>query len=274
MESPSTHAAARRGSTWVDFSNHRVLGWADGRTVGNGQTADLVLGQPNLERSSPFGIGNPGFNGPSAIAVHPTTGDVYVSDGNNNRVLRFPEPFANPERVEPDKVYGQPDFNSNSPNNGGRSERTLQGPTGLTFDRQGNLWICDTRNHRVVRYPASALDADAPEADLVIGQELLTEGGTNSGSPVGPAGFNTPVGVAFHPDGSLYVADAANFRVFGFPGPVHERRGGDPRDRPAFVDQPRSAPNDHPRCDAQPEWGVHQCGGRSLRDGSDRETAS
>ena len=203
----------------ADFGNNRILAWEDGRTVSNGQTADLALGQPTLRQAAPFGIGNDGFNGPSSVAVHPSTGDVYVSDSGNHRVLRFPEPFANPDRVEPDKVYGQPDFNSNAPNNGGLSGRTLRSPSGLTFDSAGNLWICDTQNHRIVRYPASALDSDAPEADLVIGQDLLTEGRANSGDSVGPAGFNNPVGIDFHPDGSAYVADTGNFRVLVFQAP-------------------------------------------------------
>ena len=203
----------------ADFANNRVLGWEDGRAISNGDMADIVLGQPSFDRSQPLGIGNPGFNGPSAVAVHPSTGDLYVADSNNNRVLRFPEPFANPSRVEPDKVYGQPAFNANTANNGGRSNRSMRGPTGLTFDAGGNLWICDTQNHRVLRYPASALDSDQPEADVVLGQDAFEDGGINSGAPVGPAGFNTPVGVSFHPNGTLYVADTNNFRILVFQQP-------------------------------------------------------
>ncbi len=202
-----------------DFGNNRVLGWEDGRAISNGQRADIVLGQPSFERSSPLGIGNAGMNSPSSLAVHPSTGDLYVADTANHRVLRFPEPFANPGRVEPDKVYGQPSFNSNTANNGGISGRTMRGPTGLTFDAGGNLWICDTQNNRVLRYPASALDSDAPEANLVIGQDLLTEAPINSGELLGPAGLNRPVGVAFHPNGSLYIADTSNFRILVYEQP-------------------------------------------------------
>lgn len=203
----------------ADLGNNRVLAWQDGRTASNGQQADLVLGQPTLDRAAAFGIGNGGFNGPNAVAVHPTTGDVYVADSANNRVLRFPEPFAHPDNVEPNKVYGQPSFNSNAANNGGLSGRSMRNPTGLTFDSSGNLWVCDTQNHRVLRFPASALDADVPEADLALGQDLLTDGGANSSSAVGPAGFNTPIGIDFHANGSLYVADTNNFRVLVFQPP-------------------------------------------------------
>ncbi|MEZ5392949.1 MAG: hypothetical protein R2724_08760 [Bryobacterales bacterium] len=224
LRSPSGLALDTRGGAArlyvADFGNHRVLGWADARTFANGAKADLVLGQPNLLQASPLGIGNRGFNGPTAVAVDPLSGDVYVSDTANNRILRFVDPFSNVDRVEPDKVYGQSDFNSNAANNGGLSRRALRGPTGLAFDRTGNLWICDTGNHRVLRYPASTLDSTQPEADLVLGQDSFTEAGVNSTSnAVSAAGFNTPIGVAVHPDGSLYVADTQNVRILVFQAP-------------------------------------------------------
>ena len=204
----------------ADFGNHRVLGWSDAQAFQNGATADLVLGQPNLQQSSPLGIGNSGLNGPSAVAVDPATGNLYVSDTANNRVLRFEDPFANLDRVEPSRVYGQPNFNSNAANNGGLSAKTLRGPTGLRFDVSGNLWICDSGNHRIVRYPLAALESDNPEADLVLGQELFTEGAANSSDgQVSASGFNTPLSLAFHSDGSMYVADTQNVRVLVFQAP-------------------------------------------------------
>jgi len=39
---------------------------------------------------------------------------------------------------------------------------------------------------------------------------LVTDGQVNSGAVVGAAGFNSPIGSGFHPDGSLYVADTNN----------------------------------------------------------------
>jgi sugar lactone lactonase YvrE len=204
----------------ADFGNHRVLGWADAQSFQNGQPADVVLGQRNLQQSSPFGIGNPGFNGPSALTVDPNSGNVYVADTANHRVLRFEDPFANRDRVEPSRVYGQPNFNSNTANNGGLSARTLRGPVGVRFDAAGNLWICDTGNHRLVRYSRAALDSDNAEADLVLGQDAFTEGGTNSTSnQVTAKGFNTPLSLAFHADGSMYVADTQNARVLVFQAP-------------------------------------------------------
>ncbi|MCB1018425.1 MAG: hypothetical protein KDC27_00785 [Acidobacteria bacterium] len=221
LRSPSGLALDTRGGAArlyvADFSNHRILGWADARTFANGAKADLVLGQPNLRQASPLGIGNRGFNGPTTVAVDPLSGDVYVSDTANNRVLRFVDPFANVDRVEPDKVYGQSDFNTNTANNGGLSRRSLRGPTGLAFDRVGNLWICDSGNHRVLRYPASTLDAEQPEADLVLGQTDFTKGGANaSAGSVSASGFNSPIGAAVHPDGSVYVADTQNVRILVF----------------------------------------------------------
>ena len=79
LRSPSGLALDTRGGAArlyvADFSNHRILGWADARTFANGAKADLVLGQPNLRQASPLGIGNRGFNGPTTVAVDPLSGE-------------------------------------------------------------------------------------------------------------------------------------------------------------------------------------------------------
>lgn len=206
----------------ADTRNHRVLAWPDVRTFQNGDAPALVLGQPNPQSSSALGIGAKGFNGPVAVAVDPFTGNLYVADNLNHRVLRFPSPFANPGRVEPDAVYGQPSFTppTSAPP---PSRATLNRPRGLAFDSQGNLWIADTGNHRIVRYSAASLDAVNPEADLVLGQRDFVSSGPNrsSGANVSAAGFDTPVALAFDAQNNLFVSDFANARILRFSSPVN-----------------------------------------------------
>src|SRR5204863_8389040 len=138
-----------------DTRNARVLAWQDARSYQIGDPPTLVLGQPGPQYSRPLGIGTKGFNTPLGLAVDAGTGNLYVADSGNSRVLRFPSPFANPTRVEPDAVYGQPGFTTNAP---GASASLMNRPRSVTVDGGGNLWVADTGNHRVIRFGAASLD--------------------------------------------------------------------------------------------------------------------
>jgi uncharacterized protein (TIGR03437 family) len=207
----------------ADTSNSRVLAWAD---VGSYQTGDaptLVLGQPGPQYSSPLGIGAKGFNAPLGMAVEPLTGNLYVADFNNNRVLRFLSPFANPSRIEPDAVYGQPNFTTNGT---GTTSSLLNQPRAVAFDSAGNLWVADTGNQRVVRFGAATLNnTSPPAADTVIGQKDFLSNGANAGGAVSASGFDTPTGLAFDAQGNLYISDFKNARVLKFPAPLGPSMG-------------------------------------------------
>ena len=101
------------------------------------------------------------------------------------------------------------------------SPRTsLSAPHGVGFDSNGNLWVADTGNNRVLRFSAATLDLPNPEADLVVGQADFTTGGTDrSGAGSSGAGFNSPYGLAFDRQNNLYVADVLNTRVLKFSQP-------------------------------------------------------
>jgi uncharacterized protein (TIGR03437 family) len=223
MYNPSGVALDNRGGAvhlYVsDTQNHRVLAWQDVRTFQNGDAPAIILGQPGPQNSGALGIGAKGFNGPLGMAVDPATGNLYVADVGNNRVLRFPDPFANPSRVEPDMVYGQPTFNDNAAST---SRSTMNRPRAVAFDNQGNLWVADTGNNRVLRFNAGILDGLNPEADLVLGQLDFISSAVNRGSTTGvnANGFDTPAGVAFDSQNNLYVSDFNNARVLKFSAPV------------------------------------------------------
>src|SRR5205085_11335268 len=125
----------------------RVLAWQDARSYQNGDAPALVLGQPGRQYSTSMGIGAKGFNTPLGLAVHPATGDLYVADSLNNRVLRFSDPFLNASRVEPDAVYGQADFSRTS---AATSRNSLNRPRSVAFDSAGNLWVADSGNNRIL----------------------------------------------------------------------------------------------------------------------------
>ena len=200
-----------------DTRNSRVLAWADLASYQTGDVPAIVLGQPGLQYSNALGIGTKGFASPAGLAVDPTNGNLYVADFGNNRVLRFPSPFDNPSRIEPDAVYGQPNFTTRT--TVAASSSSLNQPRALAFDSAGNLWVADAGNNRVVRFNAAVLNNPTPPAaDMAVGQKDLFGGGANSGA--GAASLNTPAALVFDGQNNLYVSDFRNARVLRFPAPL------------------------------------------------------
>ena len=101
-------------------------------------------------------------------------------------------------------MIGQTSFNTNGNNTGGASAKTLQFYNGtslfvafMAFDPQGNLWVADSGNNRVLRYPASSIGSGAsngPAADIVLGQtDFVTTTYNNPGNdPTNLNALNEP----------------------------------------------------------------------------------
>ncbi len=228
----------------VDSFNHRVLAWRNPANLGACGTsnpgcgfADLVIGQRDKFSTTSNALSSGGLAYPSAVAVD-SKGNVYVADSGNNRILRFPTPFNQTGSLLPvDLVIGQRSVNSgNSPNEGLSlpTEKTLSlsinfgghiGPVGMAFDAAGNLWVPDTNNHRVLRYPASSLSPNTiePAADLVLGQfdfnsNQIQQPPQGTLTQLNPQSLTYPSSLAFDQSGRLYISDAY-LRVLFYAGP-------------------------------------------------------
>ncbi len=149
-------------------------------------------------------------------------GNLYVPDVWNNRVLKYNQPFSADTSGGKgdglaDFVWGQPDMTSNG-RNGGPYFGTVDPPDdrslwfnfgppdhvsarGVSVDPDGNLWVADTFNNRVLRFPPGS-----QQADLVLGQPDFTRSGC---APNGPLDrMCTPTLARVHPGtGDLYVLD-------------------------------------------------------------------
>src|SRR5262249_7609147 len=152
-------------------------------------------------------------------AVVDKNGKLYFMDAGDNRIFRYPKPFqqtgdlllvdlvirqrTGASRNQPKQGPAQPKAKTTSPEPG---ESVFTGA--MAFDPQGNLWMTDALNNRVLRFPVSSLAANVldPAADLVLGQSTFT---TNIVAP-DPEGVTTvknknvidiPAGLAFDQSG-------------------------------------------------------------------------
>jgi uncharacterized protein (TIGR03437 family) len=208
----------------ADTANNRVLAYQYNTQVIPGALADLVLGEPdrftNLPQGPGVGTYSTGLNSPTGLTVD-SAGNLYVADTGNNRVLRYAKPFSQPAGFQfPNMIIGQTSFSGSSPNPGGVKATTLSlsaGRTGLSFDAAGNLWVTDTGNNRVLRYPAAVLTTgtNGPSADLAIGQADLVSS-VSATSQTSLTALARPTGVTFDPAGNMLVADQFQ-RVLVYP---------------------------------------------------------
>jgi uncharacterized protein (TIGR03437 family) len=214
-----------------DTGNNRVLAFRSASAFANGQKADFVLGQVDLQTTIAQGPGRTtrttGFASPTGLAVD-SNGNLYVADSGNNRVLRFPQPFSQSGTQLPDLVIGQPGFSTASLNQGGISASSVAFATtatakttsttliaNLAFDSAKNLWVTDPGNNRILRFNAKVLGSGAspgPAADLVLGQpDFITGTYTSFGNPLtSTTAITTPTGITFDTGGRLFVSESVS----------------------------------------------------------------
>lgn len=152
-------------------------------------------------------------------------GNLYVVDVHNNRVLKYSQPFSSDESngkgdTIPDFVWGQDDLNLGKINKGmGGNSRNASSlytsiggfdwvaARGVSVDPEGNIWVADTFNMRVLRFPPNS-----KQADLVLGQKdfySTTPEVHHLGPKAAPLDrMCTPTLARVHPEtGELYVID-------------------------------------------------------------------
>ena len=121
---------------------------------------------------------------PAGVAVT-DNGDIWLSDGNNHRVMRVNESGTLLTTIggEPASAAGDNEFSA---------------PAGLAVDARGNLWVADTGRHEIREYSAKGTFITA------IGENALS----------------MPVDVAVDGFGRLFVTDQGlrEVRVFGRDG--------------------------------------------------------
>lgn len=157
-----------------------------------------IAGQMN--RMGYAGDGGPAvsalFNAPTALALD-RTGRVLVADTYNNCVRRIDEHGG----IQTIAGTGQPGYDEGSKANRSHFDH----PAGVAVDRQGNVYIADTYNHRIRRVDGIG------RVQSIAGTGVAGFGGDDG--PATSAQLNHPNGLAFDGYGNLLVADTYNDRI-------------------------------------------------------------
>ena len=245
LHDPSSIAIDRTSSPnrlyVADFDNHRILGWKNARNFRKGTPANLVIGQADYTSAACNRGGSASDKSlcfPTGLSVD-ASGDLYVADNGNSRVLRFASPFTSGLEFDQPAaaVFGQASFTATQCNRGGAaSADTLCAPAGTTLDADGNLFVADgfsgvTSNHRILEYddpkaggggtPGVSGSAGDKTADTVFGQASFSAVSCNRGS-ASPDDDTLcgPTDLWIDDDGNLVVADKNNNRVLVFTSPL------------------------------------------------------
>jgi uncharacterized protein (TIGR03437 family) len=236
---PVDLAASGQELYLADSGNNRVLVFSLG-PAGLSTTPTRVIGQfdfpynaPNLVEGKEFYLsGAPNSaSGSAVLDLSSTPPHLYVADTLNNRILGFKDFTHAATGQAADIVIGQPNLfqtarnypsgDATTPNSQG-----LNGPSSLVLDSAGNLYVADTFNSRILRFPAPfASGVTALEtADLVIGQSDFVSSLTDPTLRT----MSAPISLAFTKDGAnasvtnsgyLVAADASHNRVLLFAKP-------------------------------------------------------
>ena len=193
----------------ADRGNNRILRYPNVASLANGAGAEAVFGQPRFSSSS-AGSGDQGLNSANGSGLFlDRLGRLWLTDTSNNRVLVYEAAVYRETQAYADRVYGQPDFATNSP---GTTASKMDSPSGLWVDTEDRLWVGDNDNNRVLRFDSISTKASGAAANGVLGQALFTTSAAGSGS----SGLQSPYGVTISSAGVLFVACSDSSRVLRF----------------------------------------------------------
>ncbi len=183
--------------------------------------ARIVAGGGNTAFGDQGSARDARLNHPTSVAAD-ARGNVYIADRDNHRI----------RRVAPDGIITTVAGTGAAGNNGDGGPATLarlNGPTSVSLDPGGDLYIADTGNHRVRKFTPGGIMLAAAETVAPVdmaadaaGDVYIADAGAGriyralAAGVVVPFldGLQSPGGVALDRDGNLYYTDTVAGRVW------------------------------------------------------------
>jgi sugar lactone lactonase YvrE len=213
--------AVHNGDLWVvERYDARILryqhAWSD---ASNAPAADLVLGVPDFATLNP-GTSQTQLSQPRNICFD-ASGNLWVADGNNNRVLEYVNASSKANGAPADKVLGQSNYTSSAVPAPPTSS-SMNTPYGVYFEGS-TLWVADGDNNRVLRFDNAASKANGAAADRVLGQTDFVSSASNSTTA---ATMAVPTALVVDGNGTLYLCDYGYNRVLIYENALSKANGG------------------------------------------------
>ncbi|MCK9210873.1 MAG: T9SS type A sorting domain-containing protein [Ignavibacteriaceae bacterium] len=206
---------------WVaDYGNSRILRYSNAYNIStNGVDADFVLGQSDFITNTQATVQN-GFNQPFDLCID-ESGNLWVADCNNNRIMVFQNVYSKSNGANADKVLGQTEFTTAA---SGTTANSLFSPSGIIV-KNGALFVTDVSNCRVLRYDNAVAKSNGAAADGVLGQPDFSSNLVDRGGTADNNTLDWPAGVQMDNSGTLYVIDMGNSRILIFKNAVSKGNG-------------------------------------------------
>ena len=156
---------------------------------------------------------NTALNAPTGVAVN-SKGEIFIADTGNHRIRKIDRTTGILTTVV-GKGYAGDDGDFGLAGNA-----LLNKPSAILFDKYDNLYIADTKNHKI-RF----VDHVKNLIFTFAGRGSSGYCGDNNYGRTGDICFNDPTGLALDRLGRLYVADTDNQRIRRININLKERRG-------------------------------------------------
>jgi sugar lactone lactonase YvrE len=131
-------------------------------------------------------------------AVADSAGNVYIADSFNNRIRKV----DSSGKISTFAGLGTQNFSGDG---GQANAAELNLPGAIAVDSTGNVFICDTWNHRIRKVDSSGV------ITTVVGTGF--PGVLGDGGQAAAAQLNEPEDVAVDSHGNIYIADTANSKI-------------------------------------------------------------
>src|ERR1700744_3568351 len=175
--------------------------------IAHAQGPVLVV-QPSAIVQTIAGTGTEGFSGDSGPAtsakiasptaiVSDSAGNLYFADRDNHSVRKIDITG----KITTVAGSGMEGYGGDG---GPATSALLDTPGGVALDAAGNLFIADTKNHRIREVTNGVITTYAGTGNASF---------CGDGGPPASACFFLPMGIVFDSSGELYIADSGNNRV-------------------------------------------------------------
>ena len=193
LSSPVDVAVDRAGNVYIaDATNHRIrkLTLSTGIITTVAGTGGTVYNGDNIDATAAA------INNPEGVSVD-GAGNIYIADTENNRIRKVTVSTGKISTVAGTGLQGFVVDGIDA------REANLQRPSSVAVDAEGNIYIADTRNHRIRKVSSSS-----GMISTVAGTG--TAGFTGDGVLATTATLFNPLALATDIDGNFYIADTLN----------------------------------------------------------------